>query len=415
MKAVVFDVSVPRYLSARALGGVTDSVLFGRWSGLRLQEAKEPSIPGPDWLKLSVIRAGICGSDIANVTYRSSPAMEPFGSFPAVLGHEILARVEEVGAGVVGFEAGQRVVVDPMISCTVRGFPGDSACPSCAAGAHSTCERAGEDGVVLVGGDPLARGLTVGYHRDLPGGWGEKVVAHRSQVFPVPEVLEDRQAVLTEPLSIGVHAVLRTPLRPDESVLVIGSGPIGLGTVWALRATGFRGNLIAQAKRKHEVELALALGADRAVRPGPEARQALIDTGASAYQPIVGPEVYSGGGFPTVFDCVGSASSLSQALRYAAPRGRIILLGCAGQIRRLDLTMIWARELQVVGFVGYGSEVFRGHSGHTFEITLDLMAQTGQALAGLVTHVFPLEQYRDALRAAANHRRSGAVKVLLTP
>ncbi len=414
MRAVTFDVSVPRYLLAKGLGGLTSSVTFGALSGVRLEDVPEPALPRDDWVGLEVILAGICGTDIGNLTFSASPVMEPFGSFPAVLGHEILARVAEVGSAVTRVKPGDRVVVDPMLSCQVRGYRNDP-CPSCVAGYPSTCERGGEEGPLQVGGKNLSPGLTIGYHRDLPGGWAERMVAHESQLFPVPEALDDRVAVLAEPLSIGVHAVLQAPPDPAASVLVLGSGPIAMGVVWALRATGFEGFVIAQAKRPKETELARALGASAAVRPGLEARQALVETGAMAYQPIVGPEVFSGGGFPLIYDCVGSRESLEQALRSAAPRGRVVMLGCSARLRSLDLTFLWARELEVRGFLGYGREMWRGKERHTLEVTLELLGSRLGAADRMLTHIFPLEQCREALKAAADRRRSGVMKVALRP
>jgi threonine dehydrogenase-like Zn-dependent dehydrogenase len=262
---------------------------------------------------------------------------------------------------------------------------------------------------------PISPGLTIGYHKDLPGGWGEKLVAHETQLFPVPEEMDDRTAVLIEPLAIGVHAVLNAPPARGETALVIGSGPIAMATVWALRALGFGGDLVVQAKRDKEVKLALALGASEMIRPGMEARQAMVDTGAMAYQPLVGPEVYSGGGFPVIYDCVGSLSSLEQSMRFASPRGRIVVLGCSAQIPKLDLTFLWSRELEIRGFLGYGNETWDGKELHTFEITRELLLRKPLPVDQLVTHVFPLEQYKEALKAAANRRRSGAMKVLLAP
>jgi threonine dehydrogenase-like Zn-dependent dehydrogenase len=151
------------------------------------------------------------------------------------------------------------------------------------------------------------------------------------------------------------------------------------------------------------------------VAPGDEARQALVETGAGAYLPIIGAEVYAGGGFPLIFDCVGSAETVKQCLRYAAARGTIVLLGCAAEIRKLDLTFVWARELALEGYVCYGQEDWRGERRHTFEVTHDLLIETGAPVERMVTHVFPLGQYRDGLSAAANRRRSGSIKVLLDP
>ena len=414
MKAITFDVSIPRYLLAKGLGGLSSSVTFGGLSGLRFQDVSEPALPGPDWVRLEVLLGGICGSDIGNLTFSSSPVMEPFGSFPAVLGHEILARVSEVGPAVTSVQVGQRVVVEPMLSCQIRGYQ-DYQCPSCAAGLSGTCERGGEEGPLEIGGVPISPGLTLGYHRDLPGGWGEVMVAHETQLFPVPEEMEDRVAVLIEPLSIGVHAVLNAPPKRGEAALVIGSGPIAMATLWALRATGFGGDWVVQAKRDKEVDLALALGASQVVRPGLEARQALVDTGAMAYQPLAGPEVYSGGGFPVIYDCVGSRVSLDQSIRFATPRGRIIVLGCSAQVRKLDLTFLWSRELEIRGFLGYGTESWDGRELHTFEITRELLQRKPLPIDRMVTHIFPLEQYREALKAASNRRRSGAMKVVLKP
>lgn len=416
MQAVTFDVSVPRFLLAKTAGRVTDAVLFGALSGVKVEERRPLALPGPDWARLEVILAGICGTDIGNLTYSASPAMEPFGSFPAVLGHEILGRVVEVGAHVTQVEVGQRVTVDPFIHCRVRGHAADAWCGSCRAGRHATCEKAGEEGPTHIGGEPFAPGTIQGYHRSLPGGWTREVVVHRSQLFAVDDALDDRGAALMEPLAIGMHAVLDTPVTdPGAPALVLGSGPIALATVWALRATGFPGQIVAQMKRAHEADLARALGADDIVLPGDEARQAMIDTGAAAYMPLVGDEVYAGGGFPLVFDCVGSRETLSQALRYATPRGRIVMLGCAAELKRLDLTFVWARELDVKGYTGYGLERFRGETRHTFEITHDLLVETGAPVDRLVTHVFPLSQVRQALKVAAHRRKWKSVKVLLEP
>lgn len=447
MKAVEFNVTIPGFILAKTLGRFSDSFVYGRTSRLGLVERPRPQLPGDDWLRVEVLLCGICGSDLGNISYRSSPAMEPFGSFPAVLGHEIVGRVAEVGPGVAHVAVGDRVVIDPMLHCEVRGWGEEVWCRSCVAGLHATCEMSGEEGAPARGPDPardggerlapdrgdglasarsegpavgrgrpLARGLTIGYHRDLAGGWGEEMIVHKRQIFAVPDDVPDRVAVLAEPLSIGVHGVLGSGAPGSRGpILVIGSGAIALGTIWALRTLGYEGRLVAQAKRPHEAALAAALGADETITPGDEARQALIDTGTRAYMPVVGPEVYAGGGFRLVFDCVGNRSSLVQALGFASMRGRIVVLGCAGQIRKLDLTFLWAKELRLQGYVGYGAEEWRGRRVHTFEIALARMRDAPRALGDVVTHVFPLEQYRDALRSAYDHRRSGAVKVALQP
>jgi len=415
MRAVTFNVTIPSYLVGKSLGKLTEAAIFGGLSGVRFGDVPEPELPGDEWVKLDILKAGICGSDIGNLTLKSSPAMEPFGSFPAVLGHEILARVSEVGSAVRSVEVGQRVAVDPSVSCVVRGFPGAGQCPSCQDGLPATCTRAGEDGETIISGAPMLRGMTIGYHGSLPGGWGERMIAHESQLFPVADEMTDRTAALIEPMAVGLHAALRSRPFQDGPILVLGSGPIALGVVWGLRAAGFEGEVIAQVRREHEARLARALGATSVVSPGDEARDALVDTGAQAYMPIVGDEVYAGGGFPLIFDCVGSGQTIRQALRYASVRGKIVMLGCAAEIPKLDLTFVWSNELEIKGFQCYGDEEWRGKTEHTFQITHDMLLETGAPVEDMVTHVYPLGQYRDALSTAANRRKSGSVKVLLDP
>jgi threonine dehydrogenase-like Zn-dependent dehydrogenase len=415
VKAVEFDLTVPRYLLGRALGGITSTVTFGALSGLRLRELQEPPLPGPEWVRLEVLAAGICGTDLAVLTFATGTLMEPFSSFPAVLGHEVVARVAEVGPAVTRVQPGQRVAVEPTVSCQTRGYGSGEICDACEEGFPATCGNAGEEGRLAVDGKPLAPGLSIGYHRDLPGGWGESMIVHQDHLFPLPDELNEGMAVLMEPLSVAVHAVLRSRPDPSDQVLVLGSGPIAMASIWALRATGFEGTVVAQVKRAKEAEVARSLGATEVVAPGPEARQVLVDTGAQAYLPLVGPEVYAGGGFPVVYDCVGRRESLDQALSYSAPRGRITLLGCTGQVRKLDLTFLWARELEVKGYLGYGREEWEGKTCHSFEVTRELLLRTDAPVGEMVTHVFPLRQYRDALKAASNRRGSGAMKVVLKP
>ena len=415
MKALQFDISIPRLLFSKVLSPFTDSVVFGALSGLSLVEIPDPALPGPDWARLEVLMCGICGSDIAGLTFKTSPVVQPFVSLPAVLGHEVLARVLEVGPNVTRVKVGDRVAVDPSLSCIVRGRAPGGLCSSCEAGLPATCALAGDAGGPSPTGAPLARGLLLGANSDLAGGFCERMVAHQSQLFPVRESIEDNLAVLTEPLSIAVHAVLRSRPDPDMSALVIGSGPIALGTIWALRALGHRARIVAQTKRPNEAALARELGASDTASPGARARMALLGTGARAYKPIVGSEVFAGGGFPLIIDCVGSRESLDQALRFVAPRGKIILLGCVGEIGSIDLTFLWAREVQIAGFVGYGIESWRGEQLHTFEVTHRLLNENNAPVAKLVSRSFPLTRYREALGAAAHRSVSGALKVVLTP
>src|SRR6185295_359472 len=116
-RALRYDLSLPRYLVARAAGRNLPRVPFhDHLFGLRLVEAAA-RLRGPDWLRLRPRLCGVCGSDLALLCGRASASLSPFASFPAVPGHEIVADVSEVGSAIRDVAVGQRVVVDPFISC----------------------------------------------------------------------------------------------------------------------------------------------------------------------------------------------------------------------------------------------------------------------------------------------------------
>ena len=165
--------------------------------------------------------------------------------------------------------------------------------------------------------------------------------------------------------------------------LVIGSGTIALATIWALRATGFEGPILAQAKREHEQELARTLGASDVVAPGFEGERR-VDRHWCV-------RLYAGGGPRGLF-----GRWLSPHLRLcrqpeqprtvtrfrltAGPhRGHRM---CVAEFKKLDLTFVWARELRIRGAVGYGQETWRGERRHTFEIAHDPLARDGCAGPG---------------------------------
>ena len=148
MKALVYTPSLPRFFGARLLGKRFPRKLLP----LRLAEVPLPEREG--FLRVRVRLSGVCGSDLALLYGKSPPSISPFFSFPAVLGHEILGEME-----------GSLVAVNPLLACADRGLP---PCPRCQEGEEGLCQNVAEG--------PLAPGM-LGYNRDLPGGWGEWVLA----------------------------------------------------------------------------------------------------------------------------------------------------------------------------------------------------------------------------------------------
>ena len=402
MEALVYRLSLPRVILTKLLGSRWPWLIYGPPGPLVYAHLPDPELRGDDWALVRTRLAGVCGSDLGVIAAHSSPSASPFSSFPAVLGHEIYGVVERAGSR-VPVPAGTRVVVDPSISCTMRGLP---PCPACQEGFPYLCRRCTE-------GD-LSPGFLVGFCRDLPGGWAERMAAHASQLHPVPDGVSDERAVLVEPLAVAFHGVLRRTPPAGARVLVIGAGTIGLCTVAALRLLGVDARVTVAARHGMQAELARALGADQVVSPreiGAAARAA----GARAFRPLIGREVYRGG-FDLVYDCVGTRRSLDDALRVAREGGTVVLLGGAGEIPRLDWTFVWMRELEIVGSVGYGLERAGERRVHTFDLVLEALAEHPELpVERMITHRFPLRRYREALRAALDRRSSGAVKILFTP
>ena len=388
---------------ALALIGPRLPRLTGQMPWLALATRPELPLPGAGWARVTPLLSGICGSDLALLTGKASGVLSPFASFPAVLGHEVVGVIAEVGTD-MGLAPGQRVVVDPVISCAVRGL---EACPSCLAGRYALCQRAADG--------ELSPGMMTGYCRDLPGGWSDEMLVHRSQLHPIPDELPDEVAVLVEPLSIALHAVLADPAQDGERVVTIGGGTIGLGTVAALRLTGFAGDITSVVRHAFQAAMAGRLGATRTIidrRGDGPIRAALEVVGARAFRPLVGAPVLSGG-FERVYDCVGSRSSLEAAMRVAGPRGRIVLIGSAFEIDRLDLTLAWTRELRIIGSYCYGREASVEGEPHTFEHLLRLIGEHPELpLAELVTHRYPLHRWREAIGTALGRGGRQAVKVV---
>jgi len=257
--------------------------------------------------------------------------------------------------------------------------------------------------------------MLLGYCRDLPGGWAERLLAHDSQLHPVPPGLPDDAAVLAEPLAVALHPFVERPVAAGDRVLVLGAGAIGLLVLAALALTGARAETVVVARHGHQAEEARRLGAGTVLRSLAEVEPLAMARGwGGRRRGLFGVWGWTGG-FDRVVDAVGSPATVSLALRLARPGGRVDLLGAAGRLPDLDLTPLWAHELEVHGFCGYGAEPAAG-GRHTIALALDALARRPDlGLERLVTHRFPLPAYRAALEAAFDLRRSRAVKVVFAP
>ncbi len=370
---------------------------------LRMTHLPEPGLPTEEWVRVRPILSGVCGSDVAALSAKGSIYLSAFTSFPFVPGHEVVGRVVETGAGVKEFAAGDRVVLEPALGCAVRGLA--EPCAQCASGHYANCERVME-------GD-ISSGIQTGYCRDTGGGWSGSFVAHRSQLYAVPEAVSDEAAVLAEPLSCAVHGVLEAGVADGADVLVVGGGTIGLLTVAALSRLAPGARVTLAARHEHQRRLGEKLGADRVVTAGRGLEAALAKLTGAALLPLEIGKPAVVGGFDVTFECTGSRGGIEDSVRWTRARGKLVLSGMPDP-NKLDMTPVWYQELRVIGVYAYAAESRNGARPKTFDIALEMLADDGWAdrIAALVTHRFPLRRRGQAIVTAMRPGRHGAVKTV---
>jgi threonine dehydrogenase-like Zn-dependent dehydrogenase len=401
MKAISFAAPIPTYLTTLLAGKVSDALYVGPHACTRLGDVETPALPTDRWVRVRTRMGGICGSDLNVITLKASPSTSPFSSFPFVIGHENVGEIVEVGRAVRGLTVGDRVVANPLLCCEPRGL--EPACEACTEGHHSRCARF-TDGA-------LAPGMLIGTTRGLGGSWGEMFVAHETQIVRVGESVSDEEAVLVEPFACSIHAVRSAMPRSKEHVLIVGAGSIGLLTVAAVKALSPECEVTVLARHQFQAEHATRLGAGRVVFARGDYLGSLADAGQTRLlKPIIGKPV-GVGGFDRTFICIGGARAMDDAMRVTRAGGTLVLLGNSAKMDGIDWTPLWLKELTVRGSLCYGEHRHASPASNAFREAADLIGARRVALAPLLTHVYSLVDYRDALSTAMDKKASGSIKV----
>src|SRR3954454_13599580 len=243
----------------------------------------EPKRPGKGEVLVRVHRVGICGTDISGYLGKM-----PFFSYPRIPGHELGVEVVEVGAGVTHVKAGDRCSVEPYINC--------QACFACRRGGINCCENL----------------QVLGVHTD--GGLRPHFLVPARKLHP-SRSLSLEQLALVETLAIGCHAVARGNPRPDETVLVIGAGPIGLSVLEFVRLSGAT-SIVLDLNESRLDFCKTTMGVDHTV------------TSRGDGSELERIKELTDGALPTlVIDATGSARSMSNALNYVAHTGKLVYVG----------------------------------------------------------------------------------------
>ncbi|HXZ62623.1 MAG TPA: alcohol dehydrogenase catalytic domain-containing protein [Acidimicrobiales bacterium] len=410
MKALVFGeppaADELRPVPTDELETMLASIPFG------LHEVDDARLVRPDWVVTRPILSGVCGSDAKlvlgdfNAGDIDNP-MAAFSSLPHVPGHEVVAEVVELGPEARGLEVGQRVVLNPWLTCGPRGI--EPKCPPCQAGDLSLCWNFTKGA--------LGPGVHIGVTTDAPGAWAEQLSAHDSMLIAVPDDISDEAAVLADPFSVSFHAVIRHPPPASGRVLVYGAGALGLTSVAILHALYPEVEIGVVARFEAQEEMARRFGAAAvfAHEPRPELVEALAAwSGGVLYPALDGLPVAHPGGIDVVYDTVAKGETLEVGVRILAERGRLVYTGVATP-ERWESTPVYFKEITVVGSNAFGTEDFEGRRAHAIAHYLRLVADGRLDITSILTHRFALEEWWPALKALARQDRSGALKIAFTP
>ena len=404
MNAIRFNFTIPRYVLGVIASKIYPPLLWNGPSCTSFKQIPEPQLPGQEWVKIRTQMAGICGTDTGTITLKTSPYFVPLSSFPLTLGHENVGIISEVGEQVEGWKIGDRVIAEPTLWCAPRGFGKEDWCEFCLKGETNRCANTTRS--------ELAPGWGIGGCRDTGGSWSPLFTAHQSQLYRVPESVSDENAILVEPFACGLHAALQNMPADEETVLILGAGSMGLMQLAGLRAAGSKARILITARYPFQVAAAERLGADLVLTGGDLYQQIADECGGRLYKPPIGKRVLAGG-VDTTFDCVGSDSTVNDALRLTKAGGRVVVVGMPGLTFGVDWAPIFDNELTVIASYTYNhANVWQGQTRSTFEISLELMEKGELDLSWMITHRYPLNDFDRALRENFNKRQHPVIKAV---
>ncbi|OGD28957.1 MAG: hypothetical protein A2Y56_04355 [Candidatus Aminicenantes bacterium RBG_13_63_10] len=330
---------------------------------VEIREVPAPEIKSKTDVLLRTIAAGLCGSDLHYFVADSVGG--EWVKYPAIVGHECAAVVEAVGPAVRGLKPGDRVAVEPAISC--------GTCDQCRAGRFNTCRRIG----------------FLGHPGEKDGCLADSFVMPGRNCIRLPRRLSAAEGLLAEPLSIALHA-LRLAGGPLRSLAVLGAGPIGLSLILAARAAGAR-KIYATDKVAERIEAARRAGARWAGNPATE----------DVVQSILGLEPL---GPEAVFDCSGDPEAIDQAAELVRPGGVVALVGIPLAERiPLRFRILRRKEVRL-------QHVRR--QNRCLDRAVRAIAQEKIDVGWLATHTFTLEDAGRAF-ALASSRADGVLKAVI--
>jgi 2-desacetyl-2-hydroxyethyl bacteriochlorophyllide A dehydrogenase len=311
-------------------------------SDLALDEVARPEVP-PGHVLVRITNSGLCGTDL-KIYKGAIPAR-----YPLIMGHEMIGELVG-GEPPEGIHKGDRVIIDPVLSC--------GTCFHCRIGQTNLCPAGG-----LIG-------------RETNGGFAEYAAVPARLVFRLPDSIDSRMAPLIQVATTCLHAQRLTASFEGQSVAVIGLGVSGQLHVQIAKARG-AATVIGISRSAFKNDLARQLGADLTIEAGPTAIQKVLDA-------------TDGRGADVVIECTGVMAMLADSIRMVRFGGRIILFGImSAKEGALPFYDLYFKELTLINN--------RAATSEDFPLMIDLVARGAVRLEPLVTHHMALRELETAL------------------
>jgi len=341
------------------------AALLTRIKNFTISDVPSPQLVSNSDVLIRVKTVGVCGSDIHY--YTTGRIGSQIIEFPFTIGHEAAGTVERIGNAVTRVRPGQRVALDPAVSC--------GRCDQCRAGREHTCRTL----------------LFLGCPGQLTGALCEFIVLPERCCYPISDTMTFDQATLSEPLAIALYAVEQSSAPPKANVAILGMGPIGMSVFHVLRTTNV-GNVFVTDKIEERLKFAGQLKPKWSGNP----LHADVVSEITRIEPLL---------MDIVYECSGDEKAIRQAIQLLKPGGRLVIVGITDvdevafpihELRRKEITITNIRR-QV----------------HCTQKGIDLISNHQVDIDSMATHHFRLEETQKAFDVVANYR-DGVMKAIIS-
>lgn len=330
-----------------------------------IQQVPNPQTIGDNDVLIRIKMVGVCGSDIHY--YTTGRIGSQIVKYPFIIGHEAAGIVENTGKKVTRVKSGQKIAIDPAVSC--------GHCDQCKAGRENTCRE------LLFMGNP----------EQLDGALSEYIVINEKSCYPLKDNTTFEQAVLTEPLAIAIYAIEQSHLQEKANIAILGSGPIGMSVFHVLRTKSV-GNIYVTDKIQGRIKFSKQLNPRWCGNPD----QTDVVKEISSIEPML---------MDVVFECSGDKEAYYQAIELLKPGGTFTIVGIPEideipfpihDLRRKEITILNIRR-----------------QANCTQKAISLLEQRKINMDSLVTHHYSLEEIDHAFDLVANYQE-GVMKAMIS-